>query len=94
MGVVLYILVFLQNPFFNVEETIACNIVFPKRKVSLSKACRSLILKMLAKNPSERIKLVDLTQDSWSHQEVAIEKYKFQDVVKCSKINNSHYHSS
>ncbi len=82
LGILLYILVFGENPFFNAEETIRCQLLPP---FEVSGECLSLIKRVLEKDPKKRLKLDEIERNDWVQQEVDITKYRFDSVVPCSK---------
>eukprot|EP00054_Salpingoeca_dolichothecata_P027677 m.204174 g.204174 ORF g.204174 m.204174 type:complete len:1076 (-) comp26019_c0_seq5:66-3293(-) len=67
MGVTLYTLIFGENPFFDVEETIA-GILRPPFEVT--GPCSSLLLWILEPNPQRRISMAELLRHPWITMDV------------------------
>ena len=82
LGVLLYVLIFSENPFFSIDETIACQL-FPPHTVS--PFCQQLIKDMLTKDPKDRITLEHIRRSEWLNMKVDITKYSFGDLVQASK---------
>jgi len=82
MGILLYVMIFNENPFYGVEETLQCQI---KPPFVVSPPCLQLIKKLLAKNPKDRMDLRTLQDNQWVTQKVSVSKYSFRDVVQCSE---------
>lgn len=86
LGVTLYTLIYGENPFFDVEETIEAEL-FPPYVVSQS--LTHLISWLLHKDPLKRCSLNDAAQHEWTKQLVQPENYKFKDVVRASPEETS-----
>jgi PAS domain-containing serine/threonine kinase len=82
LGILLYVLIFNENPFYDVEETLKCQLQPP---FSVSPLCLEVVKKLLAKQPQERMTLNELAKNEWVHQSIHIDMYRFKDVVHCSK---------
>ncbi|VDN03595.1 unnamed protein product [Thelazia callipaeda] len=78
MGVLLYTLVFYENPFHNVQETVQADIGFPWE---VSEGLFQIITWLLHRNPDLRATIQDLSDHWWIKQAVDVRKYKFQDVL-------------
>jgi PAS domain-containing serine/threonine kinase len=78
LGVTLYTLVYGQNPFHDVEETIAGRIHPP---FMISTGLMKLLLWLLNPNPKCRATLADLKVNQWTTQPVNIEDYPFDIVM-------------
>jgi PAS domain-containing serine/threonine kinase len=83
LGVLLYIIIFWENPFFNIEETIRCRLLLPHQ---VSPGCVHLVRSILVKDPKQRLTLQQVCEDQWLRQEVDPANYNFQDIVRCSKF--------
>lgn len=82
LGILLYVMIFNENPFYGVEETLQCQL---KPPFAVSPLCMELIKKLLAKDPSNRMTLIALAKHEWVTQDVNMTRYNFKDVVHCSK---------
>ncbi|XP_022255483.1 PAS domain-containing serine/threonine-protein kinase-like, partial [Limulus polyphemus] len=79
LGVTLYTLIFGENPFFDVEETIA-GILKPPFQVSND--LMDLISWLLHPDPNQRATLLEVEKHRWTNQPVSPESYKFGEVVQ------------
>ena len=82
LGILLYVMIFNENPFYGVDETLQCQL---KPPFEISPLCLELIKALLEKDPQKRMKLEQLASHQWVTQSVEIENYRFRDVVHCSK---------
>lgn len=83
LGVLLYVLIYSENPFFSIDETIACQL-YPPHPVS--PLCHQLIKDILVKDPKKRLTLGQIKESEWVTMKVDITKYSFADVVQASKF--------
>jgi len=92
MGFLLYVLMFNENPFYDVQETLTCQLQPP---FAVSPLCLEVIKKLLCKDPEMRMKLDQLKAHPWVNQLVCIEEYKFSEIVPCSdeELNPIQYYS-
>lgn len=90
LGVTLYTLVFGENPFFDVEETIAAVL---KPPCATSKELWELLSWLLHRDPSQRCRLPEVECHPWTVQPVCPESYRFEDVVHATpeEIHPSKY---
>ncbi|XP_021379367.1 PAS domain-containing serine/threonine-protein kinase-like isoform X2 [Mizuhopecten yessoensis] len=86
LGVTLYTLVFGENPFFDVDETIQCIL---KPPFSVSNSLMYLLMWLLHPEPLKRARISDLENDKWSHQPMDISQYKW-----CEVLPNSEFHGN
>ncbi|NWI28866.1 PASK kinase, partial [Sula dactylatra] len=77
LGVTLYTLVFGENPFCELEETVAA-ILNPPRPVS--KGLMNLITGLLHPDPEQRMTLVTLVEHRWLKQSVNLDDYTWEEV--------------
>ncbi|XP_054707723.1 PAS domain-containing serine/threonine-protein kinase-like [Uloborus diversus] len=82
LGVTLYTLIFGENPFIDVDETLKGEI---KITQNISKELSSLIHHLLEPDPIKRCILSEVKQHPWVTQPVEIEKYKFSEVINASE---------
>ena len=82
MGFLLYVLMFNENPFYDVEETLTCQFNPP---FAVTPLCFEIIKNLLSKDPQIRMKLDQLKTHPWVNQLVCIGDYKFSEIVPCSK---------
>ena len=83
LGVLLYVLLFSENPFFSIDETLRCQLQPPR---AASPLATNLLKAVLVKDPAARLTLHQIRADPWVTQEVDVKDYKFGEVVKCSKF--------
>lgn len=90
LGVTLYTLIFGENPFFDVEETIAAML---KPPYATSRDLWELISRLLHPDPRQRCTLSEAERHSWTTQPVCPESYRFEDVVHATpeEISPSKY---
>lgn len=79
---------FGENPFYDVEETIKGKFSIPS---PISSQLYELLHRMLEKDVEARITIDKLIKDPWINQPVDIEKYRFEDVVRCCKYTKFIY---
>jgi PAS domain-containing serine/threonine kinase len=78
LGVTLYTLVFGENPFFDVEETISGHLQPP---YLTSPGLMKVLFWLLHPHPNSRATLKDLQRDKWVNQEVDIAQFTFESVL-------------
>ncbi|KAL1431290.1 hypothetical protein MTO96_014312 [Rhipicephalus appendiculatus] len=90
LGVTLYTLIFGENPFFDVEETIAAML---KPPYATSRDLWELISRLLHPVPRLRCTLAEAEHHPWTTQPVCPESYRFEDVVHATpeEISPSKY---
>ncbi|KAK8751737.1 hypothetical protein OTU49_010021, partial [Cherax quadricarinatus] len=81
LGVTLYTLMYGENPFYDVDETIKGDITFP---IVHSEALCSLLTGMLQKDAKARMTLEEVESHPWTQLECNLEEYKFDEVIRCS----------
>ncbi|XP_017125151.1 PAS domain-containing serine/threonine-protein kinase [Drosophila elegans] len=80
LGVTLYVLMFFENPFIDVEETLKAEIQIPK---GVSDQLSRLLSSMLNKDPKYRCTMHQLITDPWLTQEVNPSVFSFSWIVPC-----------
>ncbi|XP_016953507.1 PAS domain-containing serine/threonine-protein kinase isoform X2 [Drosophila biarmipes] len=80
LGVTLYVLMFFENPFIDVEETLKAEIQIPK---AVSEPLSRLLSSMLNKDPKYRCTMPQLIADPWLTQEVNPAAFSFSWIVPC-----------
>ncbi|XP_071112685.1 PAS domain-containing serine/threonine-protein kinase-like isoform X1 [Haliotis cracherodii] len=86
MGVTLYTLVFGENPFFDVEETIQSKL---KPPFGVSRSLMFLVTWMLHRDPVCRATIKDVERNAWVKQEVDIQQYKWEEVLPNSEFHGN-----
>uniref|UniRef100_T1JIH4 Protein kinase domain-containing protein n=1 Tax=Strigamia maritima TaxID=126957 RepID=T1JIH4_STRMM len=81
LGVTLYTLIFGENPFFDVDETIKADLRPP---FQASKDLMHLIGGLLNADPKSRFGLRELETNVWLHQPIDADSYSFQNIISCS----------
>jgi len=83
LGVLLYIIIFGENPFYDSQDTIRAELHPPHNDVSPK--CWELIQALLEKKPEHRASLWHLKEHEWILQEVDASQYQLYDVIPCSE---------
>ncbi|XP_044184545.1 PAS domain-containing serine/threonine-protein kinase-like isoform X1 [Acropora millepora] len=78
IGVTLYTLVFGENPFYDIEETIRAELHPP---FSVSHDLLFVICWLLHPDPRWRATMSDLEENDWINQTIDIKKYSFEAVL-------------
>ena len=84
LGVLLFVLLFNENPFQNVEETIRAELRLPN--VQLTDDCVNVLKLMMAKDPKKRLSIKEVLEEPWVKQRIDITQYKFGDIIPCCKF--------
>ncbi|KAL0269942.1 UNVERIFIED_CONTAM: hypothetical protein PYX00_007515 [Menopon gallinae] len=82
LGVTLYVLIFGENPFYDVQETIKGEFSIP---IPISSQLFDLLHKMLEKDVESRICIGRVASHPWITQHVDIQNYRFEEIVHCSE---------
>uniref|UniRef100_A0AAF5PLR4 Protein kinase domain-containing protein n=3 Tax=Wuchereria bancrofti TaxID=6293 RepID=A0AAF5PLR4_WUCBA len=81
LGILLYTLVFFENPFRSLQETIRAEIKLPWE---VSEDLFQVIAWLLQRDPQFRATVRDISNHCWVKQSIDLRMYKFQDVLqKC-----------
>lgn len=79
LGVTLFVLMFFENPFLDVEDTLRTDLMIPH---DVSKPLETLLCRMLDKDPSTRLTMRELMQHEWINQEI-VNNFNFSWIVPC-----------
>lgn len=80
LGVTLFVLIFFENPFLDIEETLRAELNMPH---SVSAALENVFYSMLDKNPKTRCTMHELMEDEWITQEINSANFNFSWIVPC-----------
>nr|XP_011431433.3 PAS domain-containing serine/threonine-protein kinase isoform X1 [Crassostrea gigas] len=78
LGVTLYTLVYGENPFFDVEETIKGKL---KPPFQVSRGLTHLLSGLLNPSPAKRLTVKDCQRDIWTNQPVDASQYSWEEVL-------------
>ncbi|XP_017351746.1 PAS domain-containing serine/threonine-protein kinase isoform X2 [Ictalurus punctatus] len=81
LGVLVYTLLFSENPFCSVEETIQAKLNIP---CDISTDLYRLLAGLLHREPSERMTLEELLQEPWIRQPINLAEYSWSEVFPCN----------
>ncbi|KAM3834448.1 PAS domain-containing serine/threonine-protein kinase [Vipera latastei] len=90
LGITLYTIVFGENPFCELEETIDA-VLRPPYSVSVDLMC--LLSGLLKPFPQDRITLEMVMRDPWVIQPVNLMNYAWEKVFTCGKPENNSFKS-
>lgn len=101
LGVTLFVLTFLENPFLDIEETLRAELRLTSQQRQISAELESILRAMLDKNPKTRITMKELLARDWIEQEINPATFNFAWIVPCEnheanpdKYFNGHVYSS
>ncbi|XP_058829888.1 PAS domain-containing serine/threonine-protein kinase isoform X2 [Topomyia yanbarensis] len=80
LGVTLYVLMFFENPFVDVEEILQSELIIPHE---ISEELEYVLLSLLDKNPKTRIVIKDLLETEWMTQDINPAQFNFAKIVPC-----------
>ena len=81
LGVTLYTLMFGENPFLSVEESIAAVLHQPATGWGVSRDLLDLLAFILHPNPQMRAMIDELVEDPWVYQPVVLADYRWDRVL-------------
>lgn len=81
LGVTLYVLMFFENPFLDMEDTLRAELLFPQ---DVSVELENLLLRMLDKDPITRMTMKELLSHEWITQEI-VNNFNFASIVPCTE---------
>lgn len=91
IGVTLYTLVFGENPFYDIEETIQASL---KPPFPVSNELMQLIAWLLHPEPEWRCTLKEMENNAWLHQPCDINDYKWDQVIPENPTDPSQFWES
>jgi len=65
LGILLWVMLFGENPFENVVAAEECNLIFPKNEALVSEGCKVLLSSILTKEVSSRPSISELSSSPW-----------------------------
>lgn len=80
LGITLFVLIFFENPFIDIEETLHSELHLPH---TVSPALEKTLTSMLEKNPKTRSTMKQLLADPWVMQELSPCNFNFSWIVPC-----------
>lgn len=81
LGVTLYVLMFFENPFLDMEDTLRAELLFPQ---DVSVELENLLLRMLDKDPQTRMNMKNLLLHEWITQDI-VNNFNFASIVPCTE---------
>lgn len=81
LGVTLFVLMFFENPFLDMEDTLRADLIMPH---DVSAELESLLMKMLDKDPKTRLTMKELLSHDWIVQEITND-FDFASIVPCDE---------
>lgn len=82
LGVTLFVLMFFENPFLDMEDTLRADLMIPQ---DVSCQLEGLLLRMLDKDPKTRLTMKELLEHDWIIQEIT-NNFDFATIVPCDDI--------
>ncbi|VDK78362.1 unnamed protein product [Litomosoides sigmodontis] len=79
LGILLYTLVFFENPFRNLQEATRARLQLPWE---VSEGLFEVIVWLLQRDPQLRATIRDIGDHRWTKQSIDLQKYKFNDVLQ------------
>ncbi|XP_035904664.1 LOW QUALITY PROTEIN: PAS domain-containing serine/threonine-protein kinase [Anopheles stephensi] len=92
LGVTLYVLMFFENPFLDIEETLKSELIIPQE---ISPELEYVLLALLDKNPKTRITMKQLIVTEWLTQDINPSTFNFAQIVPCEpyEVNPEKYYN-
>ncbi|XP_049289623.1 PAS domain-containing serine/threonine-protein kinase isoform X1 [Anopheles funestus] len=92
LGVTLYVLMFFENPFLDIEETLKSELIIPQE---ISPELEYVLLALLDKNPKTRITMKQLIATEWLTQDINPSTFNFAQIVPCEpyEVNPEKYYN-
>lgn len=79
LGVTLFVLMFFENPFLDMEDTLRADLMMPQE---VTPELEDLLMKMLDKDPKARLSMKELLAHDWITQEITND-FDFAAIVPC-----------
>lgn len=79
LGVTLFVLMFFENPFIDMEDTLRADLLMPQ---DVTAELEDLLMKMLDKDPKTRLTMKELLAHEWIVQEIT-NNFDFASIVPC-----------
>ncbi|XP_042353798.1 PAS domain-containing serine/threonine-protein kinase [Plectropomus leopardus] len=89
LGVLLYTLLFSENPFCGVEEILEAKL---KPPFPLTPDLHGVLCRLLHRDPAQRMTLDQLLLQSWISQPISLAEYSWTEVVPATQSNCSPQH--
>uniref|UniRef100_A0A1Q3EZR9 Putative pas domain-containing serine/threonine-protein kinase n=1 Tax=Culex tarsalis TaxID=7177 RepID=A0A1Q3EZR9_CULTA len=80
LGVTLYVLMFFENPFVDVEEILQSELIIPHE---ISEELEHVLLGLLDKNPKTRLTIGQLLEAEWMTQDINPAQFNFAKIIPC-----------
>ncbi|XP_058066306.1 uncharacterized protein LOC131215929 [Anopheles bellator] len=92
LGVTLYVLMFFENPFLDIEETLKSELIIPQE---IGSELEYVLLALLDKNPKTRITMPQLLASDWLTQEIVSSAFNFAQIIPCEpyEVNPEKYYN-
>lgn len=81
LGVTLFVLMFFENPFIDMEDTLRADLMIPQ---DVSIELEELLMGMLDKDPKTRLTMKELLEHEWIVQEITND-FDFASIVPCDE---------
>ena len=81
LGVTLFVLMFFENPFIDMEDTLRADLMIPQ---DVTVDLESLMMQMLDKDPRTRLTMKELLAHEWIVQEITND-FDFAAIVPCDE---------
>lgn len=81
LGVTLFVLMFFENPFLDMEDTLRADLMIPQ---DVTADLESLLMRMLDKDPKTRLSMKELLAHDWITQEIT-NNFDFAKIVPCDE---------
>ncbi|XP_055611994.1 PAS domain-containing serine/threonine-protein kinase [Uranotaenia lowii] len=86
LGVTLYVLMFFENPFVDVEEILRSELIIPHE---ISEELEYVLLSLLDKNPKTRVTIKELLETEWMTQEINPAQFNFAKIIPCEPFETN-----
>lgn len=83
LGVLLYIIMFGENPFYDADDTMRAELHPPHNDISTN--CWDLVESCLDPDPKKRASLWHIKEHAWVNMAVSASDYRLYDVIPCTE---------